>query len=230
MKAIRTLVVVAAAALALAGCSGATGAASGSATPSVAASVAPTEETPAAVTSIVISGDGLHLYVGKTQREVVKYTESATAALAAVEDAVGPSTGSKDWPATNHTPPSTDHLFDGLTVREPHYKDAVAHDYLATPAWSVSTSAARVSDVPISTTAGLTVGSSIEEIRGEAEPNRLQTMTIDDVVSAYILVEASPGGVLIPDGASYATGVMVEAEPWPGPITLISAPTQLNGA
>jgi hypothetical protein len=231
MKIIRTLVVVAAASLALAGCAGsATGTSAGTATPSATASAAPTEASPAAVTSIVIAGDGLHFYVGKTEREVVKYIDPVASALAAVEDAVGPSTGSKDWPATNHTVPSTDHRFDDLTINEPHYTEAVTFDYLATPAWSVSTKAARVGEVSITTATGLAVGSAIDAIPGEGEPDRLQTMTVDGSTAAYILVETSPGGVLIPDGDSYATGVMAKAEPWPGPITLISAPTQLNGA
>ncbi|MFF2051709.1 hypothetical protein ACFVU2_08915 [Leifsonia sp. NPDC058194] len=222
MKKIVALVGALALVLGIAGC---TGAASPGASPST---TAPTAAP--AVTAIVIGGDALRFVDASGAERRIGYTEPLADVLSAVEDAVGPQTGTTEFPATNHTVPATAHEFGALTITENHYEGAVDDDVLVAPVWTVSTTAAAVQGVDIAASTGVAVGSAVNDIPGHADADRLDVVTVDGAASVYILVEASPGSVLVPDATSTAVGVLAAASPWPGPITRLSAPSQFGGA
>ncbi|MFJ3488356.1 hypothetical protein [Leifsonia aquatica] len=211
--------------LALAGCAGAADPGA-STTPSASPTASPAPKT----TAIVIGGDELRFVDATGGERGIGYAEPVADVLSAVEHALGPQTGTTEVAGTNHTVPATAHEFGALTIYEEHYSGAVDNDVLVAPVWTVSTKAAAVGGVSIATSTGVAVGSSVDDIPGHADADRLDVITVDGAASAYILVEASSGSVLVPDGVSTAVGVLASAETWPGPITQLSAPTQFAGA
>jgi len=210
--------------VALAGCAG--GAAPASSTPPASGTASAASKTIA----IVIGPDALGFVDAAGGKREVGYADSLADALSAVEQAVGPQTGTSEVPATNHTVAATAHEFGALTISEQHYTGAVDNDVLVAPVWRVSTTAASVAGVKIATSTGIAVGSAVDDIPGHADADRLDVVTVDGSSSAYILVEASSGALLVPDGVDTAVGVLAAAATWPGPITRLSAPTQFAGA
>lgn len=207
--------------IALAGCAGGTPSASPSEGPSTSTST---------IASIVIGGDAVRFVDSTGAGHEIGYTAPVAEALAAAENALGAQTGTKEYPATNHTVPSTSHDFGGFSVIEEHYDGAVDNDVLVNSVWTVRTSVASVGSVTIATSTGVAVGSSIDDIPGHSDPNRLDVVTVGGKSSAYILVEASSGSILVPDGSDTAVGVLATASTWPGPITQLGAPVQFGGA
>jgi hypothetical protein len=229
MKTFSALIGAISVVLALAGCAGAADPGA-STTPSTSPTGSPTTSPAPKTTAIVIGGDELRFVDATGGERGFGYAEPVADVLSAVEHALGPQTGTTEVAGTNHTVPATAHEFGALTIYEEHYSGAVDNDVLVAPVWTVSTKAAAVGGVGIATSTGIAVGSSVDDIPGHADADRLDVITVNGSSSAYILVEASSGSVLVPDGVSTAVGVLASAETWPGPITQLSAPTQFAGA
>jgi len=216
--------------LALAGCAGAAAPGASSTASSSSPSTSPTPSTEPKTTAIVIGADELRFVDATGGERGYGYAEPVADVLSAVEDALGPQTGTREVAATNHTVPATAHEFGALTIYEKHYSDAVDNDVVIAPVWTVSTQAASVGGVSVAASTGVAVGSSVDDIPGHADVDRLDVFTVNGTSSAYILVEASSGALLVPDGVDAAVGVLAAAATWPGPITRLSAPTQFAGA
>ncbi|ERK71171.1 hypothetical protein [Leifsonia aquatica] len=229
MKTFSALIGAISVVLALAGCAGAADPGA-STTPSTSPTGSPTTSPAPKTTAIVIGGDELRFVDATGGERGFGYAEPVADVLSAVEHSLGPQTGTTEVAGTNHTVPATAHEFGALTIYEEHYSGAVDNDVLLAPVWTVSTKAAAVGGVSIATSTGVAVGSSVDDIPGHADADRLDVVTVNGAASAYILVEASSGSVLVPDGVSTAVGVLASAETWPGPITRLSAPTQFAGA
>ncbi|GAA0416612.1 hypothetical protein [Leifsonia naganoensis] len=229
MKTFRALIGAITVILALAGCAGAADPGA-STTPSTSPTGSPIASPAPKTTAIVIGGDELRFIDATGGERGFGYAEPVADVLGAVERALGPQTGTTEVAGTNHTVPATAHEFGALTIYEEHYSGAVDNDVLVAPVWTVSTKAATVGGVGIATSTGVAVGSSVDDIPGHADADRLDVVTVNGSSSAYILVEASSGSVLVPDGVSTAVGVLAVAGMWPGPITTLSAPTQFAGA
>lgn len=235
MRAWGAIVVCIALIVGLTGCAGAP--VLGQATPSEPRTTTSTpnaaeEEAAKSVTAIEIHGDGVRFLAGDELR-TLRYDAPIDSALAAFAEALGPQTSTKEWPATNHSAPATEHRFGDVWIVEYHYDgmpkpvetDAVVH-----PVWSVSTRLSQSGDVRIGAAGGVAVGSSVEAVDGWDEPGRLGTLQLSDHTMAELLVEAAPGYPLVPDGSRGAYGVLAVAERSPGPITLLTAPSQYGGA
>lgn len=212
---------------ALAGCAGGAAPSSSSTPPASSASASASASRSIA---IVIGADALGFVDAAGGKREVGYADPLEDALSAVEQAVGPQTGTSEVPATNHTVAATAHEFGALTIFEQHYSGAVDNDVLVSPVWWVSTKAASVAGVTIASSTGIAVGSAVDDIPGHADADRLDVFTVNGSTSAYILVEAASGALLVPDGVDAAVGVLAVAATWPGPITQLSAPTQFAGA
>lgn len=197
------------------------------------ASAIPTPTTPGVepISSIIILADGVRFQAGETVRETLAYDSPIDVALAAFADALGPETGSKEYPATNHTEPVTAHQFgDEVRIVEPHYGAGVENDPMVRPVWWIRTDTAESGGVRISTAGGITVGSSVEDIPGWNDPDRMGTLTANGTTMAELLVVAAPGSRLVPDADGGAYGVLALADAYPGPITTLVAPSQHGGA
>lgn len=216
-----------------AGCAGAPGSA---ARPTqtdrpASASAEPTAPAVEPISAIVILADGVRFQAGATARETIAYDAPADVALAAFADALGPQSGSKEHAATNHTPPTTEHQFgEGVAVLEPHYGAGVENDPMIRPVWSVRAGTAAIGEVRIGTEGGIAVGSPVEDIPGWNDPDRMGTLTTSTGTLAELLVVAAPGSQLVPSASSGAYGVLAIADPYPGPITTLIAPSQHGGA
>lgn len=215
------------------GCAGAPATGPGSGTPSHSAmedpAVEPTQPV-ARTTGIVILPEAVRFMAGDSELRTLGYDTPFDAALADFTQAFGPETSKKEWPATNHAAPATEHGFGDVRIIEHHYDGAVETDALIHPVWSISTRGAQVGDVRVGTAGGLTVGSSVEDVAGWNDPGRLGTLTLSDHVMAELLVEAAPGYPLVPDASRGAYGVLAIADVYPGPITVLTAPSQHGGA
>jgi len=228
------LVVGIAVAAGIVGCVGAPGSGSGSTARTSATASAETARpsaTPGArVTGIEILGDHVRFLAGDRELRALAYDAPIATALAAFTGALGPQTSTKELPATNHTAPTTEHGFGAVRILEPHDGGTVEHDPVIHPVWSISARAAQVGDVAIGTVGGLRVGSSVEDVAGWDQPGRLGTLTLSDHVVAELLVAPAPGYPLVPDGERGAYGTLAIAEVYPGPITVLTAPSQHGGA
>lgn len=218
-----------------AGCAGAPGSAArptqtdrpGSASAETAAPAAPAEEP---ISAIVILADGVRFQAGAVARETIAYDAPADVALAAFADALGPESGSKEHAATNHTAPTTEHRFgEGVAVLEPHYAAGVENDPMIRPVWSVRADTAVIGEVRIGTEGGIAVGSPVEDIAGWNDTDRMGTLTTSTGTMAELLVVAAPGSQFVPSASSGAYGVLAIADPYPGPITILTAPSQRGG-
>lgn len=228
MKRFGALVAAIGLVLTVAGCSGAP-TATGSSTPSTSSSAA-TPSVPASARSIDVGGDAVGIVDTSGGTTLYAYDQPVDGILAALAAALGPQTGSSEWPGTNHTVPATVHAFGDVEVIENHYDAVVDHDILISPVWVFRTKTASAGEVTIATADGVAVGSSVADIPGHDDPDRLSTLAAEAGTSATILVEASTGSVLVPTGSSSAVGVLAIADPWPGQITSLTAPTQYGGA
>ncbi|MFF9562606.1 hypothetical protein ACF1AJ_04590 [Leifsonia sp. NPDC014704] len=226
-----TLIVSIAVLLSTAACAGAPGSgstATGSPAASTAGSTAPTVEP---ITAIVVLADGVRFQAGATVRETVAYDAPADVALAAIADALGAQSGSEEHEATNHSAASTEYRFgDGVAVFEPHYGAGVTTDATIRPVWWIAVETAEVGNVRISAEGGVAVGSSVDAIAGWNDPDRMGTSTTSAGTQAELLVVAAPGSQLVPTASAAAYGVLAIADPYPGPITMLVAPSQHGGA
>ncbi|WP_025155885.1 hypothetical protein [Leifsonia aquatica] len=198
--------------------------------PSATTTSTPTATPEPTTTAIVIGADAVRVVDTAGGEREFGYAGPIADVLGAMEAGLGPQTGTTEYPATNHTVASTAHEFGALTIFEEHYSESVVNDVLVSPVWRISTKAATIGQVHIASATGVAVGSSIDDVPGHADPNRLDTLTMNGATSAYILVEASSGSTLVPDGTTITVGVLAAASAWPGPITQMSAPSQLGGA
>jgi hypothetical protein len=184
----------------------------------------------APISDIVILPVEVRLQAGETVRQTIAYDAPIDVALAAFADLLGPQTGSQEYPATNHTQPTTAHRFGDVTIFEPHYGGLVENDPIVRPAWVIRADTAMSGSVHIGTVGGITVGSSVEQIPGWDDPNRMGTSVASTGTMAELLVVAAPGSHFVPTDSAGAYGVLAIASPYPGPITTIVAPSQHGGA
>lgn len=182
------------------------------------------------MTDIVILGDHVRFTAGEQELRTLAYDAPIDTAIAAFSDALGPETSTKEWPATNHTEPTTEHLFGDARILEPHYEGTVQTDAVIRPVWVLSVRSETVGAVRFSTVGGLSVGDSMEDVPGWDDQGRMGTLTTSAGVMAEMLVTPAPGYPLIPDGTSGAHGVLAVADVYPGPITTLTAPSQHGGA